>query len=61
VALFGVFFIRAKLVLGMGFIDSLKYETPLKLVTSDDSSIEEPELPKFFGTLSDWWKKHKSS
>lgn len=61
VALLGVSFIRAKLILGMGYIESLKHETPLKLVTSDDSSIAEPELPKFFGTLSEWWKKRKSS
>ncbi len=58
VALLGVFFIRAKFILGMGYIESLKHETPLKLVTSD-SSIAEPELPKFFGTLSEWWKKRK--
>lgn len=35
VALLGVSFIRAKFILGMGYLDSLKHKTSLKLVTTD--------------------------
>jgi hypothetical protein len=64
VALLGVSFIRAKLILGMGYFASLKHRTPLKLVTLDfiDESItEEKQTPKFFGLLTGWWKKLTSS
>jgi hypothetical protein len=61
VALLGVSFIRAKFILGMGYIDSLRHETPLKLITKGDSPADEQELPKYFGALFEWWKKRKSN
>ena len=57
VALFGVSFIRAKLILGMGFIASLKHKTSLKLVTKDSLEVSPIQSPSFTGTLSSWWKK----
>jgi len=59
VALFGVSFIRAKFILGMGYIASLKHKTSLKLVTKN--SAVPIESPGFTGTLSGWWKKIKKS
>ena len=64
VALLGVSFIRAKFILGMGYIDSLKHRTPLKFVTSeilDGEQVVEKDSDKLFGGLSDWWKKRKKS
>ena len=57
VALFGVAFIRAKFILGMGFIASLKHQTSLKLATKNSLETSPVELPNFIGTLSSWWKK----
>jgi len=59
VALFGVSFIRAKFILGMGYIASLKHKTSLKLVTKN--SAVPIKSPSFTGTLSGWWKKIKKS
>ena len=64
VALLGVSFIRAKFILGMGYIDSLKHRTSLKFVTGeilDGEQVVEKESDKLFGGLSDWWKKRKKS
>lgn len=54
VALIGVSFIRAKFILKMGYIMSLKYKTSLKLITKD---VAAPiGAPTFTGTVSGWWK-----
>ena len=61
VALLGVSFIRAKFILGMGYIASLKHKTPLKLVSTDPiyEIPADKETLKLFGPLTDWWKKRK--
>lgn len=56
VALLGVTFIRAKFILGMGYIASLKHKTSLKLVTKNALDTLPVEAPNFTGTLSSWWK-----
>ena len=64
VALLGVSFIRAKFILGMSYIDSLKHETTLKLVTkgsTDETTAEEKALLKRLGDFSGWWKQRKSN
>ncbi len=61
VALLGVSFIRAKFILGMGFIASLKHKTPLKLVTTDSAYNSPTEKLKLFGPLIEWWKNRKGS
>ena len=61
VALLGVSFIRAKFILGMGYIDSLKHKPSLKFVTTGSSTDEEKESPKPFSVLSERLKKHKNS
>jgi hypothetical protein len=63
-ALLGVSLIRAKFILGMGYIKSLKHKTGLKLQTTDlldGEPVVEQETDKLFGALSDWWKKRKKS
>jgi ABC-type branched-subunit amino acid transport system permease subunit len=63
-ALVGVTFIRAKFILSMGFIDSLKHETPLKFVTKNsttENTAEEKAFLKRLANLSNWWKQRKSS
>ena len=57
VALFGVSFIRAKFILGMGYIESLKHKTSLKLVTKNALETSPVGSPSFTSTLSSWWKK----
>lgn len=59
VALFGVSFIRAKFILGMGYIASLKHKTSLKIVTKDSAMPN--ESLGFTDTLSSWWKKIRKS
>jgi hypothetical protein len=56
IALLGVSFIRAKFILGMGYIASLKHKTSLKLVTTNslETSVDSPNLTD---NLSSWWKK----
>ena len=55
IALFGVSFIRAKFILGMGYIESLKHKTSLKLVTTDVATpVSSPSL---MGTLSGLWQR----
>ena len=63
IALLGVSYIRAKFILGMGYIASLKHKTPLKLVTTDSvyESPTEKEKLKLFGPLMDWWKNRKKN
>ena len=64
VALLGVSFIRAKFILGMGYIDSLKHRTPLKFITTDylgENAAKKTDLSKFFSRLTDLWKKRKSN
>lgn len=56
IALLGVSFIRAKFILGMGYIDSLKHKTSLKVVTNNPLEVEPIHSPNFTGTLSSWWK-----
>ncbi len=48
VALLGVAYIRAKFILKMGFIDSLKHKTPLILVTSEETNDEIYDTSKGF-------------
>ncbi len=63
-ALLGVSFIRAKFILGLGYIDSLKHKTPLKFITTDfldNNTAEKTASPKFILGLFDRWKKPKSS
>lgn len=65
VALLGVSYIRAKFILGMGYIDSLKHKTPLKFITTDfagNSTSEKTESPKqLFLRLVERFKKPKSN
>ncbi|MCK4841080.1 MAG: hypothetical protein KAT04_04265 [Methylococcales bacterium] len=55
IALLGVSFIRAKFILGMDYIASLKHKTSLKVITKD--STVPLGSPSFTGTISGWWKK----
>jgi len=57
VALLGVSFIRAKLILGMGYIPSLKHKTGLKFKTHDTQGVAPIESASLTGTLSSWWHK----
>jgi hypothetical protein len=61
IALFGVSFIRAKFILGMGYIASLKHKTSLKLVTQNTLEISPVIAPSFTGSLSSWWKKNRKN
>ena len=64
VALLGVSYIRAKFILGMGYIASLKHRTPLKLVSTDyidEGTGLEKETRRIFGPLIDWWKKRQNN
>lgn len=56
-ALLGVSFIRAKFILGMGYIASLKHKTSLKLVTTNALETSTVETSNLTGTLSSWWAK----
>ena len=53
-ALFMVFFIRAKFILGMEYIASLKHKTSLTLVTKNALETSPVGSPSFTGTLSSW-------
>ncbi|MCF6203736.1 MAG: hypothetical protein L3J59_08715 [Methylococcaceae bacterium] len=61
VALSGVAFIRAKFILGMGYIASLKHKTPIKLVTKNSLETSSIQSPGFVETLSSLWKKIRRS
>ena len=61
VALLGVSFIRAKFILGMGYIASLKHKTTLMLVTKNQLEDSPIQSPSFTGTLSSWWNRSKKS
>ena len=61
IALSGVAFIRAKFILGMGYIASLKHKTSLKLVTKNSLETSPLQSPSFTGTLSSWWKNIRKS
>jgi hypothetical protein len=65
VALLAVAYIRAKFILKMSFIDSLKHKTPLILVTSDDTNEDIYDtsrgFSKFLNTLFRSNKKPKNS
>ena len=59
IALLGVSFIRAKFILGMDYVASLKHKTPLKLVTrSSAAPIQSPSLTR---TVSSWWNRSKKN
>jgi hypothetical protein len=60
-ALLGVSFIRAKFILGMGYIASLKHKTSLMLVTKNSLETSPIQSPTFTGTLSSWWKRSRKS
>ncbi len=57
-ALFGVSFIRAKFILGMDYVASLKHKTSLKFVSKKSQEVQSLGL---IDTLSGWWKKIKKS
>jgi hypothetical protein len=57
-ALFGVSFIRAKFILGMDYIASLKHKTSLKFVSKKSQEVQPLGL---IDTISDWWKKSNKS
>ncbi|MCK5190172.1 MAG: hypothetical protein KAR12_08980 [Methylococcales bacterium] len=61
VALLGVSFIRAKFILGIGYIASLKHKTSLKLVTHNPLEDSPVQSPSFTGTISSWWNRNKKS
>lgn len=61
VALIGVSFIRAKFILGMGYIASLTHKTSLKLITKNTLEKNPVEQESLTGTLSSWWKKIRKS
>ncbi len=62
VALLGVAYIRAKFILKMGFIDSLKHKTPLMLVTSEEANDEIYDTSKGFSKfLSGLFRSNKKS
>lgn len=56
-ALFGVSFIRAKFILGMDFITSLKHKTSLIIKTHDSIGAEPSQALTLKGTVLGWWKK----
>ena len=58
-ALLGVSFIRAKFILGMGYIASLKHKTSLKVETNNSLEVSPIQSPGFISTLSSLWKKSK--
>jgi len=57
IALLGVSFMRAKLILGMGFIASLKHKTSLKIKTHDTQGNTPTVSPGLTGTVSGWWHR----
>jgi len=61
VALLGVSFIRAKFILGMGFIASLMHKTTLKIKTHDTQTVAPISSPNLTGTVSSWWQKVRKS
>jgi hypothetical protein len=60
-ALFGVSFIRAKFILGMDYIASLKHKTTLKIKTHEIQGVPLVQSPNITGLLSNWWKKVRKS
>ena len=60
-ALFGVSFIRAKYILGMDYIASLKHKTSLKFVSKKSRDGLPVESSGLLDTLSGWWKKINKS
>lgn len=60
-ALFGVSFIRAKYILGMDYIASLKHKTSLKFVNKKSRDGLPVESSGLLDTLSGWWKKINKS
>jgi len=61
VALSGITFIRAKFILEMGYIASLKHKTSIKLTTKNSLEASSIQSPGFVETLSSWWKKIRRS
>ncbi len=61
IALLGVSFIRAKFILGMGYIAALKHKSSLKIKTYDAKGSIPIQPPSFAGTLSGWWRKVRKS
>jgi hypothetical protein len=61
VALLGVSFIRAKFILGMGYVASLKHKTSLRVKTHEAKGSAPIETQSLTDTLSGWWKKIKKS
>jgi len=60
-ALLGVSFIRAKFILGMDYIASLKHKTSLKIKTHETLGSVPVQSPNFTGTLTGWWKTVRKS
>ncbi len=60
-ALLGVAFIRAKFILEMDFISSLKHKTSLKIKTHDTLDSVAVASPSFSSTVTSWWKKVRKS
>jgi len=60
-ALLAVSFIRAKFILGMGYIASLKHKTSLKIKTHNLPDVPAIQSPSFTGTISGWWGKIRKS
>ncbi len=61
VALLGVSFIRAKFILSMDYIPSLKHKTSLILKTNSFLENTSNEAPTLKGTVSAWWKNIRKS
>ncbi len=60
-ALFGVSYIRAKFILGMEYIASLKHKTSLIVKTQNYLEAAPSESLSLKGTLSGWWKNSRKS
>lgn len=56
-ALLAVSFIRGKFILEMGFIDSLKHKTPLKIVSTESNGESSSESTRFLESITNLWKK----
>jgi len=59
IALFGVSFIRAKFILKMDYIASLKHKTSLKIITKNTQEVSPVTSPGLTGTVSSWWNRSR--
>ncbi len=60
-ALLGVSYIRARFILGMSYIASLKYKTPLTIKTHEAKGVAPNESPSLIDTVSSWLKKNSKN